>query len=236
MIDVVIPLGTGSKYKDIELKYALRGVQKHLKNYRQIFIVGEFPGWCRNVIHIPCEDPYQKEHNIMNKIYQACLDDRVSEDFFFMNDDHFLLQDVDAPTLPYYHKGHIYPHGIIRSGEPYRTSLTNTYKALSAAGHNDFHFDIHTPIVYNKIMFMHAVAQYDWTVHKSLVVKSIYCNTLDIGGDFMKDCKIGIRRGKKSIEQLVKDRWVFSTGEHAINKDMHQFLEERYPEPSKYEF
>jgi len=235
MIDVVIPLGNGSKYADMELRFALRGVQKHLKNYRHIFIVGSLPGWLQNVIHIPCDDPYQKEQNIMYKIYKACLDDRVSEDFFFMNDDHYLLQDVDAPTLPYYHKGNIYPHGIVRAGEPYKTSLSNTYKILKEAGHDDYHFDIHTPIVYNKIMFMHAVAQYDWTVHGSLVIKSIYCNTLKIAGEFMNDCKIGIRRGRKSIEEMVKDRWVFSTGEYAINKDMRQFLLDRFPEPSRYE-
>ena len=49
MIDVVIPLGTGSRWQDNELRYCLRSIEKNLSGVNEVVIVGEKPKWLTNV-------------------------------------------------------------------------------------------------------------------------------------------------------------------------------------------
>lgn len=47
-IDLVYILGSGSQWRNNELRFSLRSVQKNLKGYRNIYIVGENPGFLKN--------------------------------------------------------------------------------------------------------------------------------------------------------------------------------------------
>src|SRR5688500_2320198 len=110
---IVIPLaanGFGSRNNDIELRYCLRSIETHLSGYGDIFLIVHKPKWVKNVMHIPAEDEQRtwwKERNIYRKILLACEDPRVSDDFLFMNDDHYLLSDFVAGEFPYYREGTI---------------------------------------------------------------------------------------------------------------------------------
>ena len=53
-MDIVIPLGTGSRWQNNELRFALRSIEKYLTGYDKIFIIGECPSYLQNIIHIPC--------------------------------------------------------------------------------------------------------------------------------------------------------------------------------------
>ena len=90
MVDIVIPLGNGCIWDDNnELKYALRSVQKHLKGFGDVIIVGQKPKWIKNIIHIPCDDKRGHEwrdYNIFSKIITAIEGvDTLSENFFFIS-------------------------------------------------------------------------------------------------------------------------------------------------------
>src|SRR4051812_48140009 len=108
MTDIVIPLNNRSYQKNIELRYCLRSIEKHLSGVGNVFIVGHMPEWVTNVIYIPFEeDPRNRfrDRNIMLKVSEACKDSRVSDDFLMIHDDHFLLAGYDAGAFPYYHMG-----------------------------------------------------------------------------------------------------------------------------------
>jgi hypothetical protein len=55
-MDLVYVLGSGSRWGDNELRYSLRSVEKHLKGYNNVYLVGDKPDWVRNVTHIPKQD------------------------------------------------------------------------------------------------------------------------------------------------------------------------------------
>ena len=85
MTDIIIPLGTGSRFDDIELKFALRSVEKHLSNVRDVYVIGNWPDWLRNSTVIKFEEKNLmifKEKNICNKVSVACSLDNVSNDFY----------------------------------------------------------------------------------------------------------------------------------------------------------
>lgn len=230
---IVIPLGTGSRWGNLELKFALRSVEKHLSGYGEVFIVGECPGWLQNVIHIPAKDGdqiYDKERNIFNKIMIACNDDLVTHDFLFMNDDHFLLQDYVAGEFPLYCDGWLSDH--VNRVDLYGNSAQNTSNVL----HQDPpYFDIHCPIVYHKALFKRILPCYDWSVKWGYCIKTLYCHQVATHPTPYPDLKINELLPVALIKEQLAGRAWFSIGDRAREGGILQVLQELYPTPSKYE-
>ncbi|MGN6438404.1 MAG: hypothetical protein ACTHMM_17810 [Agriterribacter sp.] len=238
MIDLVYVLGTGSKWQDNELRYSLRSVEKHLSGYGQLYIVGSCPDWVTNAVHIQMADEfgYNRDKNIYSKIYIACRQKKISDNFLFINDDHFFLQNFVADQVPYYHKGDLFhafnsrPHA-----DHYRVTLSNTYWYLKRNYLPTNHFDVHTPIIYNKRAFISAVSIADWDVYYGYGIKSLYANSLKIAGEQTSDCKVDSAKTRTEIVHRINDRPFFSIGDNALNDDMKSLLEDLYPVPSSWE-
>jgi hypothetical protein len=237
-MDVIYVLGKGSRWQDNELRYSLRSLQLYLQHYDQVFIVGEFPDWLQNVVHIPHPNARSyvfKEANICDKILKACTDPRVSEDFIFLNDDFFLTADISCIGLPYWHKGPLAVSYEKKKGDSYGISLKQTIEYLERNHYPVNNFDCHAPIVYNKKKFIDAVAPIDWKKHFSCVIKSTYCNSQFIGGTFLKDVKISKPLKRKEISDLIVGRSFFSCGDRGLQGDLKDYLNELYPYKSKFE-
>src|SRR5688572_3980881 len=192
MIDVAIPLNNRSTQKNLELRYCLRSIEKHLKGVGNIFIIGHKPEWVTGCIHIPAEDDPRnrfRDRNIMCKMVFACKDRRVSKDFLMVHDDHFLLTDYDASEFPYYHCGPLVPG----QGQ-YAHTKQNTVSLLGETNN----YDTHCPILFNKEKFMRSVALADWLKWYGYCMKTLYCVLNGVDGEYMDDIKIRmpLRHGK----------------------------------------
>lgn len=222
---VVIPLGKGSKHNNLELRYCLRSIEKHLKGCGDICIVGEFPTWLRDVIHIPFADGRRKQLNIRDKILAACDDDRVTDDFLFFNDDFFLLEDIQANEVKYCYCGN-----LAKNSEPAGRKLAGK---LYERGFDNLNFDIHLPIVYNKDKFRHAVHAFDWET--DLTIKSLYANYWKVTAEIYPDLKINTFMNYGMIKKAITGRFMFSVGDFGITPGMKHLWAELYPSKSKYE-
>ncbi|MGN6436860.1 MAG: hypothetical protein ACTHMM_10020 [Agriterribacter sp.] len=231
MVSVVYILGPGSGWNNNEIRYSLRSVEKHLKGYGEVFIVGIKPDWMQNVIHIAVNDQegtQYKESNIHRKIIAACNSVLVSDDFVLINDDHFFLQDMDADSMPYYYDGLITSR-LKRDKNSYHISLVNTLTALRREKHDSKYFDIHCPILVNKAMYLHANQKYNWGIKRGYCIKSLYLNTIGEKGIPAKDFKV------RSMQEIDLSRPYFSISDQALSPALERFMEELYPSPSKYE-
>lgn len=232
-VSIVIPLDHGSRWNNTELRYCLRSIEKHLHGCGDIFIIGECPEWIRNVIHIPATDgdkTYEKERNIFHKIMIACRDEMVTEDFYFTNDDHFLLQDFDAASFPYHYTGLLHEEAL--RTDPYRQTIENTIKFFPNI---DYNFDTHCPIVYNKERFIATVGAADWSVKWGYGIKSLYCGLNGIPGEYYPDLKIRENLASGKIKELIAGRPYFSMDDKAREGGMLKVLQELYPKKSKHE-
>jgi hypothetical protein len=238
---IVIPLasnGFGSRYNNIELKYCLRSIENHLFGYGDIFLIGHLPKWVKNVIHIPATDEdrtWWKERNIYRKILLACEDPRVSEDFLFMNDDHFLLKDYVAREFPVYYDGCVSDQRD--RDDQYGVSVQNTIRAMRAAGYRDeWNYDVHAPIVYNKILFK-QMPGVPWEDRYGYCIKSLYQNWWGLVGVHYPDLKINQPLPGQRINELITGRHWFSIGNKALDmgSGMVGVLEELYQKKSLYE-
>lgn len=227
MIDVVYVLGTGSRFHNNEIRFSLRSIEKHLSNYRKIWIVGEHHPMLENVNFVPFPDKTSmSDTNIMHKVSHACQHPEITDDFLFFNDDHYLLADFDAPTFPYFYSKSMEEYLRRRPQDGYRRRVKNTYKYLQSKGLPTKFFDTHTPIIFNKAKFLeHVNTGPDWSSPTSFVVKSIYANSLNIEGVLRADWK------KMSAPEGVE---IFSTTPR-VSAAVQRFLLERFPKRCKFE-
>ncbi len=239
-ISIVIPLGTGSIwFDDQELKYSLRSIEKYLHGVGDVFIVGVVPKWITNVIHIPAKDEVgvqNRAKNIFTKVMLAVNDERVTNDFLFMNDDHFLKHDFIAGEFPYHYRELDMVDTInrIKKLEWWKSLVTNTRDYLIANGKPVKMFDTHCPIIYNKEKFS-KLQQVDWNVPNGYGIKSLYANINEIEGSYYPDRKLSHSdENEYNLLQKLKNVLYFSTPP-LIPAAQKLIISQLYPKKSKYE-
>lgn len=238
MIDLVYILSKGSHWGDNEIRYSLRSAERHLKNFRKVFIVGYRPSFINDlVIEIPFKDVFaNRSRNIMAKIHRAASDSRVTGDFILFNDDYFLLQDIDAPSYPFYYNNEI-EETLKRQWNNYRFYVQATLNQLRSHEKPTKYFDLHKPIVYNKVKFRKMVAEYNWNVPHGPIVKSMYCNHFGIPGEQIQDHKINVNNlTVEHIRKINEGKDLFSISDRAMNNSLKTYLMKLYPEKSKFEY
>lgn len=235
-ISVVIPLAK-SNDDYLELRYTLRSIEKHVKNYKDIWIVGDLPEWIQHVKNIPYSDashPKWKEKNILDKITAASMNPFVSEDFLMMNDDHFILSEIDALNYPYYNKGKIMDSVKSNFG-PYRKTMLHTYNFCVRRGFPKDNVDTHCPIRYNKSNFLQSFNKVDFLTPWGLGIKTVYCTVNRIKSEYMEDNKFRPNAKYETIVEESKGRHVISCYDGAMSNDLGRFMNEKFPNKSKYE-
>jgi|688.fasta_scaffold88607_1 hypothetical protein len=242
-IDIVIPLGKGSFWGDNEeLRHCLRGVEMYLSGVRNVVIVGELPKWITNVIHITATDDKGvawRDRNIYRKIVLAVNDERVSDDFLFMNDDHFLTKSFHAATFPYYYREYDMIETINKMFKniSWRTVVSNTRNFLLKNNYDVKMFDTHCPIVYNRWRFG-ALQKADWDIPHGYGIKSLYANMNHIEGIYQPDNKIfSSEDNHKRIMGKINRYPFFSTDfiSPPHQKAQREIIQSIYSKKSKYE-
>lgn len=241
-ISVVYIVGNGSKWDDNELRFSLRSIDKHLGGIGEVFIIGNKPWWIKNVHHIQADDRHKnKDRNIMLKTLVACYIPEITDEFLCFHDDVFLNEKYYATTFPYFHDGLLselldkrMKHPLQRNGL-YNHTIDNTIQALSLEGANINNYDTHTPIRYDKRIFIDIMNKFDFSVEHGLLVKSIYANMSPIIGKRQEDVKINEEMPYKELHDLIFRSKIFSIGDRALTPDSKFYLENLYNKPSRWE-
>lgn len=218
MTDIVIPYRKTIDTK--ELRYCLRSIETYLTDVGQVFIVGELPDWVQNVVHIPYADNPDwrfKERNIYEKTLAACDDERVSDPFLFMNDDHYFLTRTSCNDIL-----HLYTCTPPTSGKYFDTTMRNTWGVMGIGRY----YDIHFPILYQKARYKRILSALDWSKPYGYCIKSIYCK----GFGELESLKTADNKLREPGERPTGD-W-FSTSDKSFTESI---MQELYPNISKYE-
>lgn len=236
MIDIVIPLAHSWDGHE-DLRYTLRGIEKNVKNFRKIWIVGDLPNWIQNVNHIPFSDadhPKFKEKNIKDKISGACMNPGVSEDFIMFNDDHFIISEIDAEKYPFYNKGSV-RNSVLNNYSPYKKTMKHTLDWLLRRGFRDLNADTHCPIIYNKKKFLNSFNNVDFLTPWGYGIKTLYCAVNRIETEYMPDCKFKAKASYEEVVEKSQGRHVISCYDGAINGGFGKFVKELFPNKSCFE-
>lgn len=238
-ISIVIPVRDSMNMSNKEIIYAIRSFEKSFKSFGDVFIVGDRINCLKGVKYIHCKDDRGskfKERNIFRKIMAAVNHPDVTDDFIFANDDHLVLGDFDPNNLPFFHKGMLEDTMAKNIGD-YRKSLNHTRKYLISNDKPLLDFDTHFPIIYNKKKFIDTFVCSDlnWNQPFGYVIKSLYANMNDIIGEYGGDCKVQQKMSYHELKNKIGDKQFFSTSDKCLNEDMMKYLNEMFPNKSKFE-
>lgn len=214
--DAVYPFGGGDTW---ELSQSIRLLRKYARGLRDIYVIGEDTGL--DVIHIPYIEEDAKEINIWKKTAAACFVPDISDRFLFMNDDHFLIAEIDS-FLNEMYGGRV---DEIQGAGQYELAVNRTVYELVNRGLDIKNFDIHCPIFFEKDKFLQVFDEFG--VDNELLMKSCYCNYHRIEGGEMDDLKFRWMANREDIEERTSGRWVFSTHEAFITHDLKEFIESK---------
>jgi len=98
-MQLLYPLGTGSKWGDNELRYSLRSAHRHTP-VTNVVVVGHRPHWLQ-CTHVPAVDlSSDKVGNVLHKLRTALRSGLLHEEFVLMNDDFLFRQKMaSVPVL-----------------------------------------------------------------------------------------------------------------------------------------
>lgn len=225
-------LGRGSKWRNNEIRFSLRSVEKYLP-HRKIWIIGERPKFLRNIEHIHATDAYDnKLTNAVFKIRAACREGEISDRFVLMNDDFFFLR--PTPRIETFTLGNMAAAIIDHKTQAgyYFTALRETRNLLNAAGFADpVNYEVHYPIVIEKKKFLEATDAIDWTDHAYLF-RSVYGNTFGLGGKKRLDTKI---YDISELKRLSKGDMISTSDRVVLRPEFQGFIYQKFPNPSRYE-
>lgn len=232
MIDVVIPYRLSPFTNSLELKYCLRSIEKHVQDLGQIILIGDCPGYINDSIVNVCPftewNWYQYlTRNIHDKLMIACKTAFVSDRFLYMNDDHFLLEDIYPTELPAYHGGKEF-----KGSGKYNVTIASTIQKLQGRDYNNF--DIHAPLLMYKKAYLEIVGSLNWKIPFGYCIKTMYCNGLGLQGEYYPDYKLDRKPSESDFNEILTRKF-FSIGDKAFTSNMLEFLHQLYPHKSKYE-
>lgn len=211
-MDIVIPLATGIG-ENLELKYALRSIEKYLTGYNRVFIVSDvLPSWAQNVLLIKAQDTHKhnKDANIIDKVRKACTQIMdLSDTFLFWSDDQVLLKSCKCSDItPVYST-------LTPEFDPettWRKRLRNTADLLTRKNKAGTHWDAHVPQPINKKKFIEVTESVDYAQVPGYAINTLYFNMVDTKPVVQKDtvkCTVEDKMDLFKFHELVREkRWL----------------------------
>lgn len=241
-VDLVYVLGKESRWNNNEIRFSLRSVCKYLTNVGHIFIVGEFPDFIQNCIHIPCPDIFDPavnaDGNMTHKLLTVCNRPELSDVFLFMNDDFIINQRMAANKIAWMHKGDMaHQPPAYWTSQFYRFRLKRTFDELQARNMPTLQYDYHAPMLMDKNSFISTMKEFDYSKDIGYTFRSIYGNSLRLPA-------IPVQGEKKTFFSYhnIQQINLFSNiikfigyNDNGLNDSLKWWLINRFPEKCKYE-
>lgn len=233
-MDIVYPIK--KTILNEELKYSLRSLINIPHN--KVFIIGDLAEFINEeeVYYIPANKLESRYKTTTNHLKLAVLNDNISEDFIWMNDDFFILKSITEKDL-------LLNRGLLRDQvafyHKYHNPLTkfdrlveNATLELNHLGFvNPISFELHCPIIINKTKFK--------SIEDKINTESLNCCKRSVYGNYF------IKESKTMNDVKVLSTHIFkednqgqlpfiSCSESCFNK-IKPFLENKFPNKCKYE-
>ena len=238
MVDLIIPLGNGSKSKNDELRLFLRSLEKYGRGIRNVIVVAsDPPEWLTGVKVIQMDDPlkHNKDGNIIRKILSAISNDDVTPEFAWSSDDCVLLSEFDFEHLPPIFNGRN-KADFPADGSIWQRRVRRTFEYLESRGlqlkHN---YESHTPQRYPTRKLLRAMRNVDYQTGIGYTINTLFCGVLGINGGFDQ----AIFKRTCETESAGKDpklsRILCGYNDRAFAGGLRSRLFQLFPEKSRYE-
>lgn len=221
-----------------ELRYSLRSVEKNWGPRGKVWIFGGCPPDIKpdryvHVDMIPTIGKWENTHRMMRLI---CECDEVSEDFWFFNDDFFVMKPT-TEDIPQQYNGML-PDAVRavecngdRSAFYWTAQLRVLMDWAEREGFGQVNYEVHKPMLINRGKMLAVMEKYP----DILFTRSLYGNVYRIGGEDGED--VLIKRPSERIERLLRLDTVFlsSTEESFADGEIGRYVREAFPGKCRWE-
>ena len=234
--DIILPLGVESKRENLELKLALRSLEKNCSGtYGQIYVATErLPEWLVGVTHVPATDdlPHNKDGNIITKIVKTLEAHPQIDRFIFLSDDQAVVRPCDLSGLrPIYNcRG----KRAFLGGNRWQKRVLRTFEFLEARGvvlaHN---YESHTPQLHDRGI-LKALEGVDYREGNGYVINTLFYGLRGVTGGVLQD-EVNVTYDKASDAGRPLDRTFVGYNDEGFLNGLSQRLLAMFPMPSRYE-
>ena len=250
-IDVVYPYAAGGETWE-EIRYSIRSIAKNFINLRNIWIIGDLPEWAENVHHIKKDRPYQdsdqaKNFDYTHSIFLAAMQPAISDFFLVVNDDHHILAPRTAQSIeetPIVRENmDIYTQDERDTHDRnWQSMLWRTYDRLKTSGFGGWNYENHIPVLVSKERILHCWSYFGYG-NGDLIWKTAYFNMFPPTSEqawlsettTLKAGFYDTGHSYKDIREKGDAAIYMSYNDGGMNDHLKRYLQERFPEPSKYE-
>lgn len=211
-MDAVYILGSESPANNEEIRHSVRSLDRHMADLRDIYIIGEDPGFLPGAKHIyhPDASP-DKWRNGYEKVKRACEEPGISDTFLLMNDDFILQDDFIGDEFPYY-----------------------ALEKADGGTCGPRWFGVHCPIQINKAAYLKMPFDPAGGVCKS--PRTFYANIYGFPVKLTKDHTVNLYSQLGTFDEQTKGKpWFSFSNNTAADPGFMRWLDELYPEPSRFE-
>lgn len=213
-----------------ELRYSLRSIEANMTHGKVWFYCGCPRGFIPDE-HVPGPQVGAKKWDrVRNSLVEVCKNDEITEKFWLFNDDFFVMKRMTR-TVPL-HRGELASHinsvearhGGMPSG--YTRRLRACRDQLKQAGLTTIDYALHVPMLIDRKLGLETLE----TFPNNPMFRSLYGNYAKIGGELFQDVKT-----TDENKQIPDDALFFSTSNRAFAGKVRKQMEQRFPDPCRYE-
>jgi len=212
-----------------ELRYSLRSIEANMDHGKVWFYCGQPAGLIPDEA-VPMEQiGASKWERVRSSLIEVCRNDKITKKFWLFNDDFYVLSPMTSTKA--LHRGLLQDHILDiqtrhRGPSAYSNMLRQCKDQLQQAGCTTLDYALHIPMLIDREKMMDALDMFP----RCPMFRSLYGNYAGIGGEFHRDVKT-INPDK----EIPEDADFFSTSNKAFAGSVRKQLDERFPDPCKYE-
>lgn len=211
-MDAVYILGSESPAKNEEIRHSVRSLDRNMADLRDIYIIGENPGFLPNAKHIPFPDEHtEKWKNAYSKVLRACKEDSISEDFLLMNDDFIIQEPMTGADFPFF-----------------------ALKGAPGGACGPYCYLVHCPIRLNKELY--TKMPFDIEQKACPSPRTFYANFYRCPPEYIQDPTVNLIMQLGTFDEQAAGKPFFSfSNTTARDPGFIAWLHSQFPDPSRFE-
>ena len=236
MPDLIVPLGTGSKSGNDELRILLRSAERNFLDIGRVIVVTqEPPDWLRNAVVVRCDDPlkHNKDGNMIRKVMTALEQCDVHGEVVVTCDDTVFCQPQRMACCPvlFNRRG----RECFADPRTWHRRLRRTFEFLDGIGtpltHN---YECHAPQTFDADALRSRVQAVDYRSSIGYGIFTLFRGLCGITGGIDQELFKRTYESRASVSEPM-DRQFAGYNDEAFLNGLREKLLAAYPKKSKYE-
>ena len=236
-IDIVIPLSCESFSGNLELRLALRSIDRFAAGAGKVWIIGDtIPDWLQNVriLTVPDRHCHNKDANIIDKLLAAVSEKDLSRRFVFWSDDQialyrFILNDL----IPVYNRRN---RQDFQSDRIWHRRMRNTFDWLQKQNITlNWNWDSHVPQIMQKNLFKKLMQYLNYQTEPGYCINTLYFGLLRTQPGLEQSRIKTTCESTQYYKKLPAERLFLGYNDDACRGNILQLLQEYLPDRSVYE-